>query len=259
MEKFYPSKLLHVKPCYLKTQVRKRLRKLGLNGDCDDYTTLDSVLSVVGEKPEPTDLREPILCIRDGLPPYAKNFYWGWKFKTELINDILAFEPKKRNRDWLMATLSGMSDDEIRHARKYGLPKKRELKNDYSEHIGRTFGTLKVVSVSSRESDGVVYYIYTVRCNRCGAYMIKRASLFIKGKYRTCKHCGYVQVKRWKNSAVSYTNRYGRYAPKFKQIVNPDPLARLHMAEYLGEYTVYHGTPNYMEAVIDADLLGITI
>jgi hypothetical protein len=31
------------------------------------------------------------------------------------------------------------------------------------------------------------------------------------------------------------------------------------MNNFVGEFTVFHGTPEYMEARIDADLLGISI
>ena len=238
--------------------VRTRLKKLGLDGSPKDYVIIEDVHKRIGPRPADTDIRTTILMVREGLPPNADNFYWKQIFQTDLINDILAHDAKYRNRIWLMDVMKTMSDDELRYARTHGIRKQRQ-KNSYEEHIGRTFGTLKVVSVSMRESNGVVYYVYTVKCKRCGHTLTRRASLFIKGDQRVCKVCGYRWSKHVKNSAVVRANRWGRYAPKWKAIENPDPLARIHMAEYLGEFTVYHGTASYMEALIDADLLGIRI
>lgn len=237
--------------------VRSRLKKLGLDAP-KDYVSIEDVHKRIGPRPADTDLRTTILMVREDLPPNADNFYWKQIFQTDLINDILAHDAKYRSRVWLEEVMRTMSDDELRYARTHGIRKQKQ-KNSYEEHIGRTFGTLKVVSVSMRESNGVVYYVYTVKCKRCGHTLTRRASLFIKGEQRVCKFCGYRMLKHVKNSAVAGGNRWGRYAPKWKAIANPDPLARIHMSEYLSEFTVYHGTASYMEALIDADLLGIQI
>lgn len=256
MKKDLPCHHLKLRPSEIRRYVSRRLAKLGIDGNPDDYATSESVLAHVGDKPESTDLREPILFINDGALPFPENFFWKWRFKTDLINDILA-RSQTRNRCWLMTELLSMSDDEIRDARKNGLRLKKR-KNNYREHIGRVFGTLKVIYVAEKESNGVGYYIYTVKCTRCGAIQTKLASRFIRG-YVTCKRCGYTATRKNKNSAVVYSNRWGRYAPKWKSVVDPGLSARLLMNNFVGEFTVFHGTPEYMEARIDADLLGISI
>lgn len=256
MKKDLPYHHLKVRPAEIRRFILRRLKRLGIVGNPDDYATPERILEHIGDRPESKDIREPMLFIKEGALPFPENFYWKWRFKGEVLDDILA-RSQARNRVWLMTELLSMSDDEIRDARKNGLRLKKR-KNNYREHIGRTFGTLKVIYVSEKESNGTVYYIYTVKCTRCGAIQTKRASRFIRG-FVTCKHCGYLHSKKRKNSAMVYSNRYGRYAPKWKAVVDPGLSARLLMNNYVGEFTVFHGQPGYMEAHIDADLLGINV
>lgn len=253
MKKDLPYYHLKMRPCEIRKRIVTRLASLGIDGNPDDYATPERILERIGDRPESTDIREPMLFIKEGALPFPENFYWKWRFKSEVVDDILA-RSQARNRNWLMTELLSMSDDEIRDARKNGIRLKKR-KSDYRQHVGRVFGSLKVIYVSEKESCGVTYYIYTVKCTRCGAIQTRRASLFIKGR-STCKRCGYKATRKNKNSAVVYNNRWGRYAPKWKSVVNPGLSARLLMNNFVGEFTVFHGTPEYMEARIDAKLLG---
>ena len=255
MKKDLPSYHLKMRPSEVRRRIVTRLASLGIDGNPDDYATPESVLAHVGDKPESTDLRDPFLSIKDGELPFTENFYWRWYIRTDVFDDIMSHDVK-RNRVWLSTRLASMTDDEIRHARQYGLRLDKK-KNDYRQHVGRVFGSLKVIYVSEKESNGIVYYIYTVKCTRCGAIQTRRASLFIKGR-STCKRCGYKATRKNKNSAVVYSNRWGRYVPKWKSVVDPGLGARLLMNNFMGEFTIFHGQPGYMEARIDADLLGIT-
>lgn len=256
MKKDVPFNHLKVKPCEIRKRIVTRLASLGINGNPDDYATAESVLAHVGDKPESTDLRNPFLHIKDGELPFPENFYWKWYIRTDVLNDIMSHDVK-RTRDWLCTRLASMTDDEIRHARQYGLRLEKK-KNDYRQHVGRVFGSLKVIYVSEKESCGVTYYIYTVKCTCCGAIQTRRASMFIKCRM-ACKRCGYRATRNNKNSAVVYSNRWGRYAPKWKSVVDPGLSARLLMNNFLGEFIVFHCTPEYMEAIVDAHLLGISI
>lgn len=253
-----PYHHLGLLPSEIRFQVSRRLKALGIEGDPNDYATSEQILAHVGDRPKSTNHRIAVLKIKTGLPPYAENFYWGWQIRTEVLDEILANDAKNRNRDYTATRVRVLEDDDIEKARKQGLRWKPK-KYDYSQHIGRVFGPLKVVCVSAKECDGVISYIYTVKCTRCGAVQCKRATYFIRGKFNHCRKCGYSWTRKNKNSAVVWDNRYGRYAPKWKTVVNPGITARILMNNYTGEYTVFYGTPGYMEARIDADLLGIRI
>lgn len=259
MKKDTPSSRLKYYPFQLRRAICRRLKDLGIEGSPEDYATVERIWKCVGDRPEPTDLRRPVLCIRDGEKPYPQNFYWKWYFRPEVISDIMSHDTRDTKfafREYVRAALASLTDDEIRDARKNGLQRKVHVM-DYRKHIGRTFGTLRVISVSQKECNGIAYYIYTVRCTRCGACYTRGAYLFIHGR-AACKHCGYRYARANKNSAVVWNNKYGRYALKWKAVADPGLSARLLMNNYTGEYTVFHGTPEYMEARIDADLLGIT-
>jgi hypothetical protein len=253
-----PYRHLGVPPGEIRFQVSRRLKALGIEGDPNDYATSEQILAHVGDRPKSTNHRIAVLKIKTGLPPYAENFYWGWKITSEALDEILANDAKNRNRDYTATRVRVLEDDDIEKARKQGLRWKPK-KNDYAQHIGRVFGSLKVVCVSAKECDGVITYMYTVKCTRCGAVYCKRAAYFIRGKFNQCRKCGYLCTGKNKNSAVVWDNRYGRYAPKWKTVVDPGITARILMNNYTGEYTVFHGTPGYMEARIDADLLGLRI
>lgn len=250
-----PYHHLGLLPGEIRFQVSRRLQALGIEGDPNDYATSEQILAHVWDRPKSTDHRIAVLKIKAGLPPYAENFYWGWQLRSEALDEILAREAKNKNRDYTATRLRALEDDDIEKARKQGLRWKPK-KYDYSQHIGRVFGSLKVVCVSAKECDGVISYIYTVKCTRCGAVQCKRAAYFIRGKLNHCRKCGYSFARKNKNSAVVWDNRYGRYAPKWKTVVDPGITARLLMNNYTGEYTVFYGTPSYMEALIDAKLLG---
>ena len=249
-----PYRHLGVRPGGIRTQVSRRLKALGIDGDPNDYATLEQILAHVGDKPKSTDHRIAVLKIKDGLPPYAENFYYGWKIRKEAIDEILAHDAKYKNRGRTATRLRALEEDDIEKARKYGL-KRKPKKNDYEQHIGRSFGPLKVVCVSAKECNGVITYVYTLKCTRCGAVYCKRAACFIRGKFNRCRKCGYLWTGTNKNSAVVWDNRFGRYAPKWRSVVDPGLSARLLMNNYTGEYTVFQGTQGYMEALIDAKLL----
>lgn len=255
--KVCPYRHLGVLPGGIRSHISRRLKALGIDGDPNDYATSEQILARVGDKPKSTNHRIAVLKIKDGLPPYAENFYWGWKIRKEAIDEILANDAKYKNRGHTATRLRSLEDDDIEKARKYGL-KRKPKKNDYAQHIGRVFGSLKVVCVSAKECDGVITYMYTVKCTRCGAVYCKRAACFIRGKFNQCRKCGYLCTRKNKNSAVVWDNRYGRYAPKWRCVVDPGLSARLIMSNYTGQYTVFQGTQDYMEALIDADLLGFT-
>lgn len=252
-----PYRHLGVLPGEIRFQVSRRLKALGIDGDPNDYATPEQILTCVGDKPKGTDHRIAVLKIKNGLPPYAENFYWGWNITSEALDEVLAHDAKYKNRGHTANRLRSLEEDDIEKARKYGLRRKTK-KNDYDQHIGRVFGTLKVVCVSAKECDGVITYVYTVKCTRCGAVQCKRAAYFIRGKLNQCRKCGYLWTRTNKNSAVVWDNKYGRYAPKWKAVVDPGLSACLLMSNYIGEFTVFHGTQGYIEARIDADLLGFT-
>lgn len=253
-----PYRHLGVRPGGIRSQVSRRLKALGIEGDPNDYATPEQILARVGDRPKGTEHRIAVLKIKTGLPPYAENFYWDWQIRSEALDEILAHEAKNKTRDYTSFRLRSLEENDIEKARKQGLRWKPK-RNDYAQHIGRVFGSLKVVCVSAKECDGVISYIYTVKCTRCGAVQCKRAALFIRGKFNQCRKCGYLCTGKNKNSAVVWDNRYGRYALKWKTVVDPGIPARILMSNYTGEYTVFYGTPGYMEARIDADLLGISI
>lgn len=250
-----PYHHLGLLPGEIRFQVSRRLKALGIEGDPNDYATSEQILAHVGDRPKSTNHRIAVLKIKDGLPPYAENFYWGWKIRKEALDEILAHDAKSFDREYTSFRLRALEGDDIEKARKQGLRRKPK-KNDYAQHIGRVFGSLKVVCVSAKECDGVITYMYTVKCTRCGAVYCKRAASFIRGIFNQCRKCGYLFTGKNKNSAVVWDNRFGRYAPKWKSIVDPGLSARLLMSNYTGEYTVFYGTPSYMEARIDAKLLG---
>lgn len=250
-----PYSHLGVLPCEIRISVSRRLKALGIDGNPDDYATSEQILAHVGDRPKSTDHRIAFLKIKAGLPPYAENFYWGWKLRSEALDEILAHDAKNKSRYHTATRLRALEEDDIEKARKQGLRRKPK-KNDYAQHIGRTFGTLKVVCVSAKECAGVITYVYTVKCTRCGAVQCKRAADFIRGKLNHCRKCGYLFTRKNKNSAMIWSNRFGRYAPKWRNVVDPGLSARLLMSNYTGEYTVFYGTPSYMEALIDAKLLG---
>lgn len=252
-----PYRHLGVLPGNIRCQVSRRLKALGIDGNPNDYVTPEQILARVGDKPKSTDHRIAVLKIMAGLPPYAENFYWGWKITSEALDEVLAHDAKYKNRGHTATRLRALEEDDIEKARKQGLRRKPK-KNDYALHIGRVFGSLKVVCVSAKECCGVITYMYTVKCTRCGAVYCKRAACFIRGKFNQCRKCGYLCTGKNKNSAVVWDNRFGRYAPKWRSVVDPGLSARLLMSNYTGEFTVFQGTQGYMEALIDADLLGFT-
>lgn len=251
---------LGVLPYEIRIQVSRRLKALGIEGDPNKYATPDQVLACVGDRPKDTKLRTACLKIKKGLPPYAENFYWAWKTRPDVIDKILANDGKTQSRSYTSVRVHDLDDAALENAVKYGIRRQQRYRQeDYECHIGRKFGSLKVICVTLKEQNGTVQYIYTTKCTRCGAVQCKRASVFIKGKLNHCRRCGYLCTRKNKNSAVVWDNRYGRYAPKWRSVVDPGLSARLLMRNYTGEYTVFYGTPGYMEALIDADLLGLSI
>lgn len=246
------TRQLKCKRSNLRSAIERRLKQLGLGGSAWDYTTPEAILAAVGPKPSATDLREPLLCIRDGEPPYAENFYWSWRTRPTVVSEVLAKSTVK-NRTWLSQLLKGMTDDEIRAARKYGITRRRSANYDYAQHLGRRFGSLEVVTVSAKESNGTIYYVYTCRCHRCGRTCTKRASVFISGRLRDCVHCGcQMSSARFKNSAVNHANKWRRKT--WRGVESPGLPVRVAMLGYTGFFTLFFGTPELMEASIDADM-----
>ena len=239
-------------PSDLRISIERRIQKLGLGGSAWDYTTPKKILDVVGPRPNATDLRKPLLCIKDGEPPYAENFYWSWRIRPAVVREVLTKSTVK-SRPWLVQLLNGLTDDEIRYAMKHGITRKKAAAHDYAQHIGRRFGSLEVVTVSAKESNGTIYYIYTCRCHRCGRTCTKRAYVFLSGKLRDCVHCGcQMSSARVKNSAVNYANKWRRKT--FRSVESPGLPARVAMGGYTGAYTLYFGTPEFIESLIDARL-----
>ena len=236
----------------LRASIERRIKKMGLGGSAWDYTTPEEILEVVGPRPSATDLREPLLCIKDGEPPYAENFCWSWRIRAAVVREILAKSTVK-SRPWLVQLLNGLTDDDIRYAMQHGITRKKAAGHDYAQHIGRRFGTLEVVTVSAKESSGTIYYIYTCRCHRCGRTCTKRAYTFLSGKLRDCVHCGcQMSSARVKNSAVDYANKWRRKT--FQSVESPGLPARVVMNGYTGAFTLYFGTPEFLESLIDARL-----
>ena len=246
------SSFLGNSPSDLRVSIERRIKKLGLGGTAWGYTTPEKILEVVGPRPNATDLREPLLCIRDGEPPYAENFCWSWRIRPAVVREILTKSTVK-SRPWLAQLLNGLTDDEIRYAMKHGITRQKAANHDYAQHIGRRFGSLEVVTVSAKESSGTIYYIYTCRCHRCGRECTKRAYTFLSGKLRDCVHCGcQMSSARVKNSAVNYANKWRRKT--FQSVESPGLPARVVMSGYTGAFTLYLGTPEFIESLIDARL-----
>lgn len=248
-----PCVALRVKAAALKKNAVKRAERLGYTGP---LVTPAEVLAHVGPRPLQTDLRSAELYIRDGLPPTAENYYWRWTFLPRVVTEILA-KSSIKNRAWIAQKLADMTDDEIREARAKGLRRKRTAAqgmNGYEKFIGQKFNTLEVTGVTAHDSGGVTYYIFSCRCTRCGRSVTKKAFLLITGRYDGCPKCGYNHAKKWRNSAVARANKFARRA--FTNVENPGVDAMEFMRSWTGEYTVIQGSQAYIEAYIDATLLG---
>lgn len=247
-----PSSFLGTSTSNIRTSIERRIKKLGLGGSAGDYTTPKKILEVVGPRPSATELREPLLCIKDGEPPYAENFYWSWRIRPAVVSETLMRSTVK-SRPWLVHLLNGLTDGDIRYAMEHGITRQKAADHDYAQHIGRRFGSLEVVTVSAKESSGTIYYVYTCICHRCGRTCTRRAYTFISGKLRDCVHCGcQMSSARVKNSAVNYANKWRRKT--FQSVESPGLPARVVMGGYTGAFTLYFGTPEYIEALIDARL-----
>lgn len=248
-----PCEALCVRAVDLTRYAAKRAEKLGYDGP---LATPAEVLAHVGPKPPQTDLRSPELNIRDGLPPTAENYYWKWTFLPCVITEVMAKSGIK-NRIWLTQKLAAMTDDEIREARAKGIRRKHAAAqgmNGYEKFIGQKFNTLEVTGVTARDSGGVTYYIFSCRCTRCGRSVTRRAFLLITGRYDGCPKCGYNHAKKWRNSAVARANKFARRA--FRNVENPGVDLIELMRSWTGEYTAIQGSPAFIEAYIDATLLG---
>lgn len=248
--------LLGISRRSLRFKIRSCLQRLGLTGDPDDYATAKTILDVIGKRPNDTPYREAVLRVKCGKPPYAENFYWSTQTKAGIINSVL--ERSLCRYDYVAKHLHSMNENEIENHIKRGMKRTRSLPHDHEKHIGRIFGTLEVISVSSRETDGIKVYFYTVRCERCRHVFTRSAFNFLCGRITFCPNCAYRFSKKLKNSAVSGSNKYGRYSPTFCMVENPDVFARQNMAKYMSEFTVYQTLPGFMENLAELHLCSKT-
>lgn len=244
---------------HLRRMVAQRSLLLGIIPPVVDRAFVDAIVERIGRKPT-GGMFKCTLEIVKGAPPVPENFIFARQLTREQLNDLRASTPNLSDA-CMRKRASKKADGQIERALTSGIQRKRARNREYHKDIGRVFGDFVVVSVALKErAAGVVYSIFNLKCKRCGALKTAYAATIYHGDSLNCKKCG-LQDKgnMHRNSAWCLSNKYGRFRSKFRDILDPGLPARLLMVNYTGEFSVFHGTPEYMEARIDADLLGISI
>lgn len=243
----------------LRRMVGVRAHKLGIEPPVVDSDFVNAILERIGLKPTGGTFRYHLEFANATAEPKPDNFRWQRQISKAQLDQVSALTPKLSTQIVRQRAYT-LSDDELERALTSGVTRKRAKNRDYSNGVGREFGDFIVTSVGYKERyTGVVYSIYNLKCKRCGALKTVYATFVHKGQLTKCKHCGLPYLNRGRNSAYCLSNQYGHFGVRWKSVENPGIGMRLLMANFLSEFTVFHGQPSYMEARIDADLLGLRI
>ena len=243
----------------LRRMVGVRARKLGIEPPVVDSDFVNAILERIGPKPTSGTFRYSLKLVDATAEPVPGNFRWRRSISKAQLDQVCVLTPGLSTQI-VRERAYTLSDGELERAMTSGVTRKRAKNRDYSTRdIGREFGDFVVTGVGYKErATGVVYSIYNLKCKRCGAVKTVYATFVHKGQLTKCKHCGLPYLRRGRNSAYCVSNPYGHFGVRWKYVENPGIEMRLLMANFLSEFTVFFGQPSYMEARIDADLLGIT-
>ena len=241
----------------LRRMVGVRAIKLGIDPPVVDSDFVNAILGRIGPKPTSRTFRYSLELVDATAEPVPDNFRWGRSISKAQLDQVCVSTPGL-SAQMVRQRTHTLSDGELERAMTSGVTRKRAKNRDYSTRdIGREFGDFVVTGVGYKERvTGVVYSIYNLKCKRCGAMKTVYATFVHKGQQTKCKHCGLPYLRRGHNSAYCLSNPYGHFGVRWKYVENPGIEMRLLMANFLGEFTVFFGQPSYMEARIDAKLLG---
>ena len=243
----------------LRRMVGIRARKLGIEPPVVDSDFVNAILERIGPKPIGGTFQYQLEFADATAEPTPDNFRWQRHINKAQFDRVSVLAPGL-SAQAVRERAYTLSDGELERAMTSGVTRKRAKNRDYSHDIGREFGDFVVTGVGYKERNtGVVYSIYNLKCKRCGAVKTVYATFVHKGRLTKCKHCGLPYLNRGRNSAYCLSNPYGHFGVRWKSVENPGIERRLLMANFLSEFTVFFGQPSYMEARIDADLLGISI
>ena len=240
----------------LRRMVGVRAHKLGIEPPVVDSDFVKAIFERIGSKPIGGTFRYQLELVDATAAPTPDNFRWQRHISKAQLDSMSVSTPGLSAQTIQQRTYA-MSDGELERAMTSGVTRKRAKNRDYSRDVGREFGDFVVTGVGYKERyTGVVYSIYNLKCKRCGALKTVYATLVHKGLLTRCEHCGLPYLARGRNSAYCISNPYGHFGARWKYVENPGIEMRLLMANFLSEFTVFFGQPSYMEARIDAKLLG---
>lgn len=240
----------------LRRAVAMRALKLGIEPPAVDSDFVKAILDRIGPKPTSSTFQYQLEFVDATAGPTPDNFKWRRRISKAQLDQVRVSTPGLSTQT-VQRHAYTLSDDELERAMVSGVTRKRAKNRNYSHDVGREFGDFVVTGVGYKERlPGVVYSIYNLRCKRCGAMKTVYATLVHKGLLTQCKHCGLPYLNRGRNSAYCLSNHYGHFGVRWKFVENPGIEMRLLMANFLSEFTVFFGQPGYMEARIDAKLLG---
>lgn len=239
----------------LRRMVGVQAIKLGIEPPVVDSDFVEAILENIGPKPT-GDIQYELKFVNAMAEPTPDNFRWSRSISKEQLRRMSSMSPGLSTQI-VRERAYTLSDGELERAMTSGVTRKRAKNRDYSRDVGREFGDFVVTGVGYKERyTGVVYSIYNLKCKRCGAVKTVYATFVHKGQLTKCKHCGLPYLNRGRNSAYCLSNPYGHFGVRWKSVENPGIEMRLLMANFLSEFTVFFGQPSYMEARIDAKLLG---
>lgn len=240
----------------LRRMVGVRAHQLGIEPPVVDSDFVEAILENIGPKPT-GDIQYELKFVNAMAEPTPDNFRWSRSISKAQLRRMSSMSPGLSTQI-VRERAYTLSDGELERAMACGITRLRAKNRDYSTRdIGREFGDFVVTGVGYKErATGVVYSIYNLKCKRCGAVKTVYATFVHKGQLTKCKHCGLPYLRRGRNSAYHLSNPYGHFGVRWKYVENPGIETRLLMANFLGEFTVFFGQPSYMEARIDAKLLG---
>lgn len=241
---------------HLRRMVAARSILLGIDPPVVDADYVRAIEARIGEKPRGGEFAYSLDFIDGSCAPTPENYCYKRFINKQQKESILKASPSLHAHSAIMQARD-LSDERLKEAIKNGVRRKRCKNRVYDKNVGRVFGDFVVQSVSYRERPDtqVICAIYDLKCRRCGARKTAYAHFLHSGKLTHCNKCG-VCFTWTRNSAWSLLNKYGRFSVKFRDIANPGLSTRLLMMNYMSEFTIFHGQPSYMEARIDADLLG---
>lgn len=259
-----PYSKLGIRKAFIKRQIQVRLKSLGLDiNDFNKYLDGDEILKYAGEKPESTPFHSYELYIKDNALPYPENFYWKKVLKTSCINQVQSYT-RTMNRNILSGKLNNLSEDELKRAVTHGLQVRTAPASfNYETMLNKVYGSLQLTSLVQKESNGLVYYSFHYKCIKCGHCGVKRASVFrkkIKGQNNPeclCPKCNkhlIYSLCNTRNSAVVLSNKFGKYNGLYNLNKNFSLFTRESMNQFIGYFTLYAGTEEFMDAFVTASL-----